>query len=136
MSTGILIIAHMPLASALRATVLHALVDCAPLLGAVDVFPDATPEQSLTQARAALKALDVQEVLIIVDVFGATPFNVARQLQAQRGFVRPVRCKLLTGANVPMLLRAATYCSGQDLDALLVRVKQGGIEGIVECPSL
>jgi mannose PTS system EIIA component len=133
MSTGILIIAHAPLASALRSTVLHALADCAPLLAALDVDANAPPTDSLSQAETALHSLHADEVLLVTDVVGATPFNVAKQLQVKSSAAHPaLRCKLITGANVPMLLRAGTYCSGQGLDALMERVKQGGINGIVE----
>jgi mannose PTS system EIIA component len=136
MSTGILIIAHAPLASALKATVLHALADCAPLLAALDVDANASTSDTLAQAESALQALHADEVLLVTDVMGATPFNVASQLQAQSNAARPaLRCKLITGANVPMLLRAGTYCSGHGLDALMERVKQGGINGIVEFSS-
>ncbi|MEN9539605.1 MAG: hypothetical protein RLZZ126_1840 [Pseudomonadota bacterium] len=133
MSTGILIMAHAPLASALRSTVLHALQDCAPLLVAVDVRADAPPAQTLAQAQAALKSLQADEVLIVADVVGATPCNVANQLAAS---VSQPRCRVLAGANVPMLLRAGTYCSGQGLDALLQRVREGGIQGVLECTPL
>jgi PTS system ascorbate-specific IIA component len=136
MSTGILIIAHAPLASALRATVLHALADCAPLLAALDVDANSSTAETLAQAESALRALHADEVLLVTDVMGATPFNVACQLQAQSNAASPaLRCKLITGANVPMLLRAGTYCSGQGLDALMQRVKQGGINGIVDFDS-
>ncbi|MDO9158173.1 MAG: PTS fructose transporter subunit IIA, partial [Burkholderiaceae bacterium] len=48
---GILVIAHAPLASALRQCVLHVFPDAAPSVVAVDVLPQASPDESLQQAR-------------------------------------------------------------------------------------
>jgi len=77
---GILIVAHTPLASALRDCALHVFPDCASGVMALDVLPDESPEQSLAKARAAMQALGTDSVLLLSDVFGATPCNVAQQL--------------------------------------------------------
>ena len=55
---GILIIAHAPLASALRQCVLHVFPDSADAVSALDVQPNAPPEESLAQARALMRQLD------------------------------------------------------------------------------
>ena len=51
---GILIIAHAPLASALRECALHVFPDCAAGLQALDIAPNASPEDSLHLAREAM----------------------------------------------------------------------------------
>ncbi|MBU4504831.1 MAG: PTS fructose transporter subunit IIA, partial [Gammaproteobacteria bacterium] len=96
---GILIIAHAPLASALRQCVLHVFPDSAEAVSALDVQPNVPPEESLAQARALLRQLDKPNTLVVTDVFGATPCNVAQKL------VDGVRSKLIAGVNLPMLLR-------------------------------
>ena len=74
---GILIIAHAPLASALRACALHVFPDCADGVLAIDVLPDESPEATLARAEQALQRLGSDGVLLLSDVFGATPCNVA-----------------------------------------------------------
>ena len=54
---GILIIAHAPLATALRECALHVFPDCASGVLALDVLPHDTPEDTLTRAREAMAAM-------------------------------------------------------------------------------
>ncbi|MDO9202143.1 MAG: PTS fructose transporter subunit IIA, partial [Hydrogenophaga sp.] len=111
---GILIIAHAPLASALRQCVLHVFPDSAEAVSALDVQPNVPPEESLAQARALMRQLGQPNTLVVTDVFGATPCNVAQKL------VDGVRSKLITGVNLPMLLRTVSY-RHESLDALISR---------------
>ena len=100
---GILIIAHAPLASALRLGLLHVFPDAAACVQALDVPADEAPETTLQHARSAQAELGTPSTLVLADVFGATPCNVASQL------VDGVHSRLLTGVNLPMLLRATCY---------------------------
>ncbi|MGJ4748537.1 PTS sugar transporter subunit IIA, partial [Leptospira sp. SA-E8] len=77
---GIIIIAHAPLASALRACVAHVFPDRMQGVQAVDVQADASPEQSLAQVRKAIEPFNGAPLLLLSDVLGATPCNVAQQL--------------------------------------------------------
>ncbi|MEY4449278.1 MAG: system mannose-specific component [Pseudomonadota bacterium] len=121
---GILIIAHAPLASALRDCALHVYPDCAMGVQAVDILPNASPEDSLLQAKAAMSKLNTSEVLMLSDVFGATPSNVAQKLNDG------IDTRLLTGVNLPMLLRSVCY-RHETLDALATRAQAGGAQGIM-----
>ncbi len=79
MNVGILLVAHAPLASALRSCALHVFPDAAPDIAALDVASD-DPPADICQAIAALRAQwPDQECLVLVDVAGATPCNLARQ---------------------------------------------------------
>ena len=69
---GILIVAHAPLASALRACVLHVFPDAADAVSALDVQPNVPPEESLAQAQALVCQLGQPGTLVLTDVFGAT----------------------------------------------------------------
>ena len=75
--TAVLLIAHAPLASALRSVAEHVYPDCAARLCALDVPPGLPPAQIEEQAKALLAKMPQQEVLVLTDVFGATPCNVA-----------------------------------------------------------
>ena len=125
---AILIIGHVPLASALRQCALHVFPDCEPVLAAVDVPPDAAPEQTLARAREAMAGLarpGTDGVLVLTDLFGATPGNVAQRL------VDGVHSRLITGVNLPMLLRAVSY-RHEPLDALVSRAVVGGTQGVMQ----
>jgi mannose PTS system EIIA component len=75
MSNRILIIAHAPLAQALRDCAMHVYAECSADVIAIDVQPDAQPEDTLAQALdAAGSALD-SGLLVLTDIFGATPAN-------------------------------------------------------------
>ena len=71
MSTRIFLIAHTPLASALRDCAMHVFPDCAQHVLVLDVQPDATPEDSLDQARQLLGGQEQGALLVLTDVFGA-----------------------------------------------------------------
>jgi PTS system mannose-specific IIA component len=122
---GILIIAHAPLASALRQCVLHVFPDNSAGLAALDVQPNTPPEESLAQARTMLSQLGTPNTLVLVDVFGATPCNVAQKL------VDGVHSKLITGINLPMLLRTVSY-RHEPLDALVARALAGATQGVMQ----
>ena len=70
---GLLIIAHAPLASSLKAVAQHAYSDCATRLEALDVAPNVPVEEAEAEGRTLLAAMGTREVVIFTDVFGATP---------------------------------------------------------------
>lgn len=126
---GLFIIAHAPLASALKLAAEHCFPEAAQSLAVLDVQPDQTPEQVETQARALLaqvQAADERgEALILTDVFGATPCNTVQRL------ADGVRVKVITGANVPMLWRALNYAA-DPLETLIMRAVAGGTQGVMQ----
>jgi mannose PTS system EIIA component len=122
---GIFIIAHAPLASALRQCVLHVFPENAPGVAALDVQPNMPPEETLAQARIMLAQLGTSHALVLADVFGATPCNVAQKL------VDGVHSKLITGINLPMLLRTVSY-RHEPLDALVARALIGATQGVMQ----
>ena len=125
MNTGILIVAHSPLASALRQCVLHVFPDSADVVAAYDMDADATLDEGLAGARVAMAQLAEPRMLVLTDVFGATPCNVAQRL------VDGVRSRLIAGVSLPMLLRAVTY-RRESLDVLVARAMAGGTQGVMQ----
>jgi PTS system ascorbate-specific IIA component len=125
MNNGIFIIAHAPLASALRQCVLHVFPDAAQVLSVLDVQPQMPLEDILSSAKVGMNLLRTQHILVLTDVLGATPCNVAQQL------VDGVNSQLVAGVNLPMLLRAVTYCS-EPLDILVDRAMAGGTQGVTQ----
>ena len=122
---GILIIAHAPLATALRQCVMHVFPDSAEAVAALDVQPNVPPEESLAQARALMRQMQLPQTLVVTDVFGATPCNVAQKL------IDGINSKLITGVNLPMLLRTVSY-RHESLDALISRAMIGATQGVIQ----
>jgi mannose PTS system EIIA component len=125
---GILIIAHAPLAHALRSCAVHVFPDCESALAAIDVQPNLPPEETLATARIAMEQLTRsghKGVLVLTDIFGATPSNVAQKL------VDGVTSRLITGVNLPMLLRSVSY-RNEPLEALVSRAVVGGTQGVMQ----
>ncbi|MBC7718013.1 MAG: PTS fructose transporter subunit IIA, partial [Pseudorhodobacter sp.] len=69
---GLLIIAHAPLASSLKAVAQHTYPDCAQFLEAFDVPADMPVEEIESRAGEILSRIRNPEALIFTDVFGAT----------------------------------------------------------------
>ena len=131
--TGILIIAHAPLASALERCVEH-VYSCEPgmtraNLRVLDVEPGVPMDELLVRAQTLLREVDSGAgVLVVTDAFGATPGNVASRLS------EPGRVAVLAGVNLPMLLRAVCY-RGETLAEVAAKALAGGQQGMVQAAS-
>ena len=120
---GLLIIAHTPLASSLRAVVAHVFPNDTGI-EAIDVASDASPEQVESAAREAIANIADPEVLVLTDVFGATPCNAAMRL------ADGVRVRVVVGVNVPMLWRAVAHRKNP-LPAVAERAVAGAVQGVM-----
>ena len=129
MNNNILLIAHAPLAQALRQCALHVYPECGLEVVAIDVQPNAPPDETLSIARAALGQSKSDGTLVLTDVFGATPANVAQKL------IDGVKVKMVAGVNLPMLLRSVCY-RHEPLDALVSRALAGGTQGVMQVANL
>lgn len=126
---GILIIAHAPLASALRDCAAHVYCGQPDGLQAIDVSPDAEPSTVLAEARRRVaEVCDDGGVLVLTDIFGATPANIASRL------AEPGRVKVLAGVNLPMLVRAICYRK-EKLDQVATKALAGGSQGVLQIGS-
>jgi PTS system ascorbate-specific IIA component len=127
---GVLIVAHAPLASALAAGASH-VYSCAPeraesQVRVLDVAPDADVNATVEGARGLVAEIDTgMGVLVLTDVFGSTPGNVATRL------VESGRVAVVTGVNLPMLLRALCYRDGKLADTV-EKALAGGIQGVLQ----
>ena len=125
MNNRIFIVAHAPLAQALKACAMHVYPDCAAEVLALDVKADDTPEQSLLAAQQLWLGVPEGDVLVLTDVLGATPANVAQQ------WARDRKAKIIAGVNLPMLLRSVCY-RHEPIEGLVQRAMTGGALGVVE----
>ena len=122
---GIFIIAHAPLASAFLQCLRHVFPDSDTGVAAFDVQPQTPPEETMAQAGLMLQQLGLPQALVLTDVFGATPCNVAQKL------TDGINTKLVTGMNLPMLLRAMCY-RHEPLDMLVARALAGASQGVMQ----
>lgn len=80
-------------------------------------------EEAARKIRQVLDGLDSGEgVIILTDMYGGTPFNIARQL------TEPGRVELLCGVNLPMVLRLGCR-SGSGCEDMSVRELALWLEG-------
>src|SRR5690606_33601262 len=89
-----------------------------------EVAADADPDELLREAASSARALDDGDgVLVLSDLYGATPCNVAQRLPDLG-----VRMHCVSGLNLPMLLRVLNYPE-QSLDQLAQTAASGGRGG-------
>jgi len=123
---GILLITHGSFGEALLHNACHVLNRRPERVAQLGVAPQDDPLDMLPLARELLTSVsDAAGTLILTDIFGATPANLALKL------LDPGRVEGLTGVNLPMLLRALNY-RDRDLSTLLVRARDGGRDGILD----
>ncbi len=90
----------------------------------IDVPMDSETVIIEQQALDALAALDIRDgALILTDTFGSTPDNIAR------GIIKSCQCRLISGLNLPMLIRILNY-RNESLDELTSKAQAGGRKGI------
>ena len=121
--TGILLVTHNGLGDSFVDCVRHVLGEVPPNLKVLSVQAGDDPEQKLLEGRALINDLDTGGgVLLLADVFGATPSNIGRQL------CHTDRVTGVAGLNLPMLLRVV--CSP---DKTLPELAELAVDGGREC---
>ena len=125
---GILIIAHGTLGESLLHCASHILGTRPRQLAQIGITPQDDPQLILPQAIRLTRSLDSGGgVLILTDIFGGTPSNVASRL------LIPGKVEGASGVNLPMLIRALTY-RNESLAIVLEKALSGGTEGVVHMP--
>jgi PTS system ascorbate-specific IIA component len=121
---GLLVVAHGNLGASLIDCVEYVLGRIPERLASLDLMRYKDSDAMLGVAAQQLAALDQGDgVLILTDIYGATPSNTVCRLVSE-GAV-----EVIAGVNLPMLLKALTY-RDEPLQSLAERVTQGGREGI------
>ncbi len=101
---GILLVTHNGLGDSFADCAKHVLGEVPPNLKVLSVLAGDDPQQKLVEGQALIKQLDTGGgVLILADVYGATPSNIGRQL------CHAERVMGVAGLNLPMLLRVLCY---------------------------
>lgn len=122
---GILLITHGTFGESLMQNVCHVLNKRPALIGQLGVAAQDDPLDMLPMAKLLLHEVDDGEgVLIMTDILGATPSNLALKL------LEPGRIEGVAGVSLPMLLRALTYRKS-GMETLLKKAISGGRDGVI-----
>lgn len=123
---GILVLTHEDLGEYLIRCASHVMGVSPPQVGYLSVFIHDTPEAVLAKGKALIQQLDSGEgVLILSDMLGATPCNVASRL------VQAGKVECIAGVNLPMLVRALTY-RHEPLPVVVEKGLSGGQRGVIQ----
>jgi mannose PTS system EIIA component len=125
MSVSLLVISHHNVGDALVNAAKATFGGQLPLIvKIVNVGTDADPDHLLTQVKQIISEINHGDgVLILTDLFGSTPSNIAHKLQDTK------HCHIVSGLNLPMLIRVFNYPEC-DLNKLTDIALQGGLAGI------
>jgi mannose PTS system EIIA component len=125
---GILLITHGTLGESMIHCASHVLNKRPLRLKQLGVTAQDDPTLLLPQARALTKELDDGAgVLILSDMYGGTPSNLASKL------VAPGKIEAVAGVSLPMLIRVLTYRE-RDLQTIVTKAISGGCEGVIRVP--
>jgi mannose PTS system EIIA component len=126
MSVGVLLVTHPGVGNSLLDVAKRMLRIIVAPVDVLEVDWACNPEQLRHRANVLLRALDQGDgVLVLTDLYGATPANVVSDLEHGRKLAR------ISGLNLPMLLRALTYCSDCGLEQLTDAARDGGRNGVI-----
>ena len=127
---GILIISHGTLGKSLIHCASHVLNKRPPQVKQLGITAQDDPFRLLPQAQALVKELDDGDgVLILSDIFGGSPANIAAKL------IVPGHIEGMAGVSLPMLIRVLTY-RDKPLQTAVVKAISGGCDGVVRIPAL
>lgn len=122
---GLFLVTHTTYGESLIQCACHVLNRRPPQIVQLGVAAQDDPLDLVPLAQDMLKWVDTGEgVLIMTDIYGATPSNLAEKLLA------PGRIEGIAGVNLPMLLRALTYRE-KGMETLLARAVGGGRDGVI-----
>jgi PTS system mannose-specific IIA component len=122
---GIIIVTHVSLGEALVSCAQHIMARDLPNLLQLSVSKADDPDDVVRRARQMISDLDDGSgVLLLTDIYGGTPSNVAQRL------VEAGRVEAIAGVNLPMLVRTLSY-SHQTLDIVVSKAITGGLEGVL-----
>lgn len=126
---GILIVAHGTLGETLIQCAWHVLGQRPARSSSIIVAGRGDPEAILAQTERMITELDAGAgVLILTDILGGTPSNVAART------LMPGRVEAVSGVNLPMLIRALTY-RNQPLAEVVAKAISGGQDGVSRLSS-
>lgn len=126
---GVLLVTHGEIGTALLTSASQILGAPPAQVSTLSVWRQDDPDDLVLRARELIERIDAGDgVLILTDIFGATPGNVVSRL------LQDDRIEGVSGVSLPMLLRVLTSRNGS-LTAAVKRAVSGGSDGVVHMNS-
>jgi PTS system ascorbate-specific IIA component len=126
---GVLIVSHGAIGRSILESARHILSDAPAQVATLGVSRDDDPDDLRLRARRLIKDLDAGDgVLVLTDIFGATPGNVIARL------LEDGRVEGVSGVSLPMVLRVLSARNGS-LRGAVERALSGGAEGVIHMNS-
>ena len=100
---------------------------------AVDFVEGMSTDELKAKMLAALDGMEQEEILVLTDLAGGTPFRTAAEIKA---VYTGKRMRVVAGANMPAVVEAAFSSGDMDLDELTADVIQTGTEGFEDLDAL
>ncbi|WP_374402998.1 PTS sugar transporter subunit IIA [Niveibacterium sp.] len=123
---GIFLVTHGTLGESLIQCACHVLNRRPAQIAQLGVSAADDPLDALPTARALMQTVDSGDgVIVLTDIYGATPSNIALKL------LKPGVVEGLAGANLPMLLRILTYRQKNDIHTVITKAIAGGCDGVL-----
>ena len=126
---GVLLVTHGEIGTALLTSASQILGGAPAQVATLSVWRQDDPDDLILRARELVEQIDAGDgVLILTDIFGATPGNVVSRLLEDN------HIEGVSGVSLPMLLRVITSRNGS-ISAAVKRAVSGGSEGVVHMNS-
>ena len=122
---GVVVVTHCHLAEELIAAARLVVGEDLKQFQPVSIDPKEGSEEIRTKIISAIRKVDEgQGILILTDMYGGTPSNISLSFLAEK------KIEVITGVNLPMLLKLATYQDDRDLESLAVFITDYGQRNI------
>jgi mannose PTS system EIIA component len=122
---GILLVTHYGLGESLAECAAHVLARPLLNLRHLAIYREDDPDRVLARASALCDDIDDGSgVLVLSDIYGGTPSNIAYRL------IRPGKVEAVAGVNLPMLVRSLNYAH-ESLEVVVSKAVTGGLEGVI-----
>jgi len=122
---GVIVVTHCHLGEELIAAAQLVVGEDLKQFQAVSIDPTEGSEEIHKKIVAAIRKVDSgQGVLILTDMYGGTPSNISLS------FLEEKKIEVITGVNLPMLLKLATFQDGMDLEQLAAFITDYGQRNI------
>jgi PTS system mannose-specific IIA component len=122
--TGLVLVTHAGLAGALKSAA-EMIVGSIDMCASVEVIPGEHADEIMARVVSAVDAVSADGAIIMTDLFGGTPSNMAMS------FLKEGRIEVLTGVNLPMLIEFCSRRGRMSVADLASELLRSGREGII-----
>lgn len=122
--TGLVLVTHAGLAGALKSAA-EMIVGSIDMCASVEVIPGEHADEIMARVVSAVEAVSADGAIIMTDLFGGTPSNMAMS------FLKEGRIEVLTGVNLPMIIEFCSRRERMPVADLASELQRFGREGII-----